>query len=106
MLGARGAQTGEAVLVDRILPEDEFLDSQSIAGTGFLEGQQTAADDCDDLGLAPDDPSFGVTGWQVGNRQRAAIWPDHVPHTPPEILLGHDTLNTLIDHGQNILYCP
>ena len=39
LLDARGAQAGEAVLVDRILPGEEFLDRQRVAGAGFLERQ-------------------------------------------------------------------
>src|SRR5262245_22570076 len=39
LLDARGAQTGEAVLVDRVLPGQEFLDRQRVARAGFLEGE-------------------------------------------------------------------
>src|SRR5262249_59479673 len=36
-LDARGAQTGEAVLVDGILPGQEFFHRQRVAAAGFLE---------------------------------------------------------------------
>src|SRR6185295_9094833 len=37
LLDARRAQTGQAVLVDRILPGQEFFDRQRIAGASFFE---------------------------------------------------------------------
>ena len=40
LLDARGAQAGEAVLVDRILPGQEFFDGKRVAGAGFLERKQ------------------------------------------------------------------
>jgi hypothetical protein len=37
LLDARGAQAGEAVLVDRILPGEKFLDRQRVTAAGFFE---------------------------------------------------------------------
>jgi hypothetical protein len=37
LLNARRAQAGEAVLVDRVLPGEEFLDRKGIARAGFLK---------------------------------------------------------------------
>src|SRR5262245_8990269 len=78
LLDARGAKPGEPVLVDRILPGEEFLDREGIAAAGFLERQQSPAHGGDDLGFAPDDPSLGARCRQIGNGQRAAIRPDDV----------------------------
>src|SRR5215468_4666976 len=55
LLDARGAQAGKAVLVDRILPGQEFLDRQRVAAASFLERKQAAAHGSNDLGLASDD---------------------------------------------------
>ena len=62
MLDARGAQAGEAVLVDRILPGQEFFDGQGIAGAGFLEGQQSATDCCNHTALRRMTQRFVVGG--------------------------------------------
>src|SRR6266540_4288300 len=78
LLDARRAQAGEAVLVDRVLPGEEFLDRQSITAASFLEGEQPAAHGGDHLGLAPDDPALRARCRQIRNRQRAAVRPDHV----------------------------
>ena len=37
LLDTRGAQTGEAVAVDRVLPGQEFLDRERIAAAGLFE---------------------------------------------------------------------
>src|SRR5215470_12432566 len=42
LLDARGAQAGEAVAVDRILPRQEFRDRERIAGAGLFQRQETA----------------------------------------------------------------
>src|SRR2546429_1572986 len=40
LLDAGGAKPGKPVLVDRILPGEEFLDRKRVAAAGFLERQQ------------------------------------------------------------------
>src|SRR5436190_24245386 len=88
LLDARGAQAGEAVLVDRILPGEEFLDRQRVAAAGFLERQQAAAHSGDHFRLAADDPALGARRRQVGDRQRTAIGPDYILH-PRAVGLVH-----------------
>jgi len=61
-------QAGEAVLVDRVLPGEEFFDRQRIATAGLLEGKESAAHGSDNLGLAPDDPTLRTRCRQVGDR--------------------------------------
>jgi hypothetical protein len=78
LLDARGAQAGEAMLVDRVLPGEEFLDRQRVAAAGLLERKEPAAHGGDDLGLAPDDPALGAWCRQIGDGQRAAVRPDDV----------------------------
>src|SRR5262245_19983349 len=68
LLNARGAQTREPVLLDGILPGEEFLDRQCIAGAGFLERKQTAAHGGHDLRLAADHPALRSRRWKVRNR--------------------------------------
>src|SRR5262245_48357019 len=78
LLDARRAQAGEAMLVDRILPGEEFLHRQRVAAAGFLERKEPAAHGSNDLGLAPDDPALGAWCRQIGDGQRAAVRPDDV----------------------------
>jgi hypothetical protein len=39
LLNARCAQSGEAVLIDRVLPGQELFDRQGVAAAGFFERQ-------------------------------------------------------------------
>src|SRR5207302_9947448 len=78
LLDARGAQPGEAVTVDRILPGEEFLDRQGVTVAGLLERQESAAHGGDDLRFAPDDPAFGTGRRQIRDRQRTAVRPNNV----------------------------
>jgi hypothetical protein len=78
LLDAGGAQAGEAMLVDRILPGEELLDRQRIAAAGLLERKEPAAHGSNDLGLAPDDPALGARCRQIGDSQRAAVRPDDI----------------------------
>src|SRR5690348_15974052 len=57
LLDARGAQPGEAVLIDRVLPGEEFFDRQGVARAGLFKRQQATAHSRNDFGLAPDDPT-------------------------------------------------
>ena len=53
-------KAGEAVAVDRLLPVEELVDSQSIARTRFFESEQTTPHSCDNLSLPTDNPTLGV----------------------------------------------
>ena len=78
LLDAGGTQAGETMLVDGVLPGEEFFDGEGVATAGFLERKQAAADGSNDLGLAPDDPALRARCRQIGDRQRAAVRPDNV----------------------------
>jgi len=67
LLDAGGAQSGKAVLIDGKLPGQEFVDGQRVAAAGLLEGEQTAANRSDDLGLTADNPPFGPGCGQIRN---------------------------------------
>src|ERR1700728_1051149 len=58
LLNARGAQAGEAVLVDRILPREKFLHRQRVAVALLFEGEKPATNRGDDFRLAADDPTL------------------------------------------------
>ena len=49
---------GKAVLIDGILPGQEFLDRQCVARAGLFQRQQATAHGGDHLSLAADDPAF------------------------------------------------
>src|SRR5690242_8109656 len=91
LLDAGRAQAGEAVAIDRILPGQEFLDGERVAGAGFLEGEETTAHGRDHLGLAADDPAPGVGRRKVRDRERTSVRPDDVLH-PRAVGLSHGTL--------------
>src|SRR5690348_7976051 len=78
LLDASRTQTSEAVLVNRVLPRQEFLDSQRVTRARFLEGQQAATYRCDHLRLSANDPTFGRRRRQVRDGQRTTIRPDHI----------------------------
>src|ERR1041384_5342965 len=88
LLDARRAQAGEAVLVDRVLPGEEFFDRQGVARAGLFKRQQAAAHSRNNLGLAPDDPTLGGRRRQIRDRERAAIRPDDV-FDPRAVGFGH-----------------
>src|SRR5665213_522914 len=94
LLDARGAQAGQAVLVDGILPGEELLDRQRIARAGFFQRQETTAYGGDHLGLAADDPAIG--GWrrQIRDRQGTAIGPDDVLYPRAVGFVHWSTLTT------------
>ncbi len=81
LLDARRAQAGEAELIDRHLPAQEFVDRQGVSRTGLFEREQAAAHRGDDFGLAADDPTFGRGGRQIRDRQRAAVGTDDILHS-------------------------
>ena len=91
LLDAGRPQAGEAMLVDGHLPAQELFRGQRVALAGFFQAQQTATDGGDDFGLTADDPATGAGGWQVGNRQGAAIGPYDILD-PRAVGFGHDTL--------------
>src|SRR5262245_63187788 len=88
LLNAGGAQAGETVLIDGILPGQEFLDRERIATASLLQRQETAAHGGYNLRLAPDHPALGARRRQIGDGQRAAVGPDDV-FDPRAMGLGH-----------------
>jgi hypothetical protein len=67
LLDPGGPQAGQAMLINRKLPGKELVHRQRVPAAGFLEGEQAAADCCDDFGFAADNPPFGAGRGQVGN---------------------------------------
>ena len=96
LLDARGAQTGQTMLVDRELPREKFVDSQRIAAAGFFERKKTAAHSGNNFGLAADDPPFGAGRWQIRNGKRATVWPDDV-FDPRAMRFCHGVLTNSTD---------
>src|SRR6478672_1303247 len=83
-LDAGGTQAGQAMLVDGPLPAQELIDRERVALAGFLEADQAAADRGDHLGLATNDPPFGILGRQIGDGQRTTVWADHISDAGPK----------------------
>ena len=80
LLDAGGPQSGEAVLIDRELPGEEFIDCQRVAAAGLFKREKPAANRSNDLGLTANDPPFGPGCRQVRDCKRAAVRPDDVFH--------------------------
>jgi hypothetical protein len=68
LLDARGAQTGQAVLIDGKLPGQEFIDRQGVAAAGLLKGEQTTTDGGNNFSLTANNPPFGSGCRQIRNR--------------------------------------
>ena len=68
LLDTCGAQAGQTMTVDRILPRQEFFDSECIAGARLLERQQTAAHSCDNFRLPSDHPALGTRRGKISDR--------------------------------------
>ena len=65
LLNAGRPQTGQSMLIDGHLPAQEFVGRQRIALTGFLKAQESAANGCNNFGLAADDPQMSMRGLAV-----------------------------------------
>jgi hypothetical protein len=68
LLDAGGTQARKAMLIDRKLPGQEFVDRQRVAAASLLKGEQAAANRGNDFCLAADHPPFGSGRGQVCNR--------------------------------------
>jgi hypothetical protein len=84
-------QACEAMLIDGMLPAQEFLGRERIALTRFFEAQQTAANSGDDFGFPADDPTACVRRGKICDCQRAAVRPNDILD-PRTMGIGHDTL--------------
>ena len=58
LLDARRPQSGQAMLVDRVLPRQEFLDRQGIPAARFFQRKQPAAHRGHHFGLAANTQRF------------------------------------------------
>jgi hypothetical protein len=78
LLNASGAQAGQAVLIDRILPGKEFFDRQGVATARLFQRKQSAANGSDDFGFAANHPTLRSWRREIGNRQRRTVRPDDI----------------------------
>src|SRR5216684_9201832 len=88
LLNARGAQAGEPVAIDGVLPGEKFLDRERIAAARLFERQKAASHRCHDFGLAADHPTLGPRRRQIRDGERATVGPDHIFH-PRAVGFGH-----------------
>jgi hypothetical protein len=65
LLSTRGTQTGEAVRLERTLPEEELLFRQLVAAQGLFHRDRATAHGNHHRGFAPDGPPRGIGGWQI-----------------------------------------
>jgi hypothetical protein len=68
LLDAGSAQSRKAMLIDRKLPGEEFVDGQRVTAAGLLKGEQATADRGNDFGLPANNPPFSAGRGQVRNR--------------------------------------
>jgi hypothetical protein len=81
------AQPGESVSVNQILQGQQFICRQHVAAAGLLGRQETAADRCNDFGLATNDPALRTGMREICYRQGATIRPFDGPRWA--IVSGH-----------------
>ena len=60
LLDPGGAQAGEAVLIDRELPGEEFVHGQRVAAACLFKREEPAANRGDNLSFTANDPPFGT----------------------------------------------
>jgi hypothetical protein len=63
LLGARNAQSCEAMQVNGVLPGEEFFDSEHVAAARFVKREQATAYGRDDQSFAPDHPAVCARRW-------------------------------------------
>ena len=98
---AGGAQAGQAVLVDRILPGKEFFDRQGVAAARFFQRQQSATNGGDDFGLAANHPALRSRRREISDRQWRTVRPDDILD-PRAMGLSHSKNS----HTRNYRYGP
>src|SRR6266481_602451 len=91
LLNASGAQTGEAMAVDRVLPGQEFLNRERIAAASLFKRKEAATHRRNDFRLTANHPTLRSRRRQVGDREGTSIGPDDVLH-PRAVGLVHGTL--------------
>lgn len=96
VLQPRCAETRKAMLVDRTLPRQEFVDGQRISFASLLDAEKTAAYSGNHLSLAADDPSFRIPRGKICDCERRPIGSDHIAPARSHLLFGHDTRYTLL----------
>ncbi len=88
-------QARQPMIRDRGLPGKELLHRQCVTLACLLKAEKAAAYSGYHLGLAADDPTPRIGGWEVGNGQRAAIRADNILHSW-SYQIGHCTLYTTL----------
>src|SRR5208282_3075824 len=105
LLNAGRTQAGKAMLVDRVLPREEFLDRQRITAARLFERKQPAAHGRNHFRLAANDPTLRPRRRQVRDRQGGTVRPDDV-FDPRAMGFGHSNSHELdntscdITHGR------
>src|SRR5688572_23266430 len=79
MLDARGAQAGQAVLVDRLAPRFELFLGEPIALARLFEREQAAAHGGDNFRLAADHPAGRARRRQIVQREGIPVRTHHHP---------------------------
>jgi hypothetical protein len=72
LLNARRAKSGKAVLIERMLPVEDFLNGQRVSAARLVKGQEAATDRCHDVCLVTNHPA---RPWprEIGHCKRASI---------------------------------
>src|SRR6516164_5888762 len=80
LLDSGRAQTGKAVLIDRVLPGEELVDGQRVAAAGLFKREQAATNRGHNFSLTANDPPFCPRRGQIRDGKRATVRPDDVFH--------------------------
>ncbi len=103
LLNTGRAQTGKAVLVDRILPREKFLDRERVTAARLLKRKKSAAARGDDFRLAANHPTLRSRRRQIGDRQRGTVRPDDVLD-PRAVGLSHSNSHVLDTTGLDLTH--
>lgn len=95
ILNTRCTKARKTMAVNGALPGEELVHREPIALASLFNAQQPAANSRHNFGFSANDPPLGVLGRKISDRQRTAIWTDHVAHACAHVLLCHGTLYSL-----------
>jgi hypothetical protein len=102
VLDLRRPETGQPMPFDLALPDQEFVDRQTVALAGILKAQKPAADCRDNLGFSTGDPAFGIRRRKIGDGQWTAIGPKDVTEAGT-VEIGHGAHIHDLDPGRTLV---
>ncbi len=98
----RRPEAGQPMPFDLALPDQEFVDRQTIALAGIVEAQKSAADCRDNFGLSAGDPAFGIRRGKIRDGQRTAVGSNDITEEGT-VEIGHGAHTHNLDPGRTLV---